>query len=75
MSDRVKATVHLVIEIPFEVTDNGYLGSTNSSLDEHIKAAREHVQRHHVYLKSNTDQEPKLIKNAVMRVERIVITP
>lgn len=75
MSDRIKATIHLVVEIPFEVTDGGYLGSSTSSLEEHIKAAKDHVQRHQVYLKSNTDHEPKLVRNAVMRVKEVVITP
>jgi hypothetical protein len=69
----MKATIHIVVEIPFEIADNGYLGTTNSSIDEHIKAAKEEVQGHHVYLKKNTDKEPKLVKNAKLRVERVVL--
>ena len=69
----MKATINLVVEIPFEISDNGYLGTTNSSIDEHIKAAKEEVQRHSVYLKRNTDSEPKLFKGATLRVKSVVL--
>lgn len=70
----MKATIHLIIEVPYAVADNGYLGTTNSSIDEHIKHAKEEVQRYQVYLKSNTDAEPKKVP-ATFRVDKVVLEP
>lgn len=70
----MKATVHLVIEVPYEVFDNGYLGDTKSSIAEHIQAAKDEVQRCHVFLKKNTDTEPQLV-HATFRVDKVVLTP
>jgi hypothetical protein len=70
----MKATINLVIKIPYEVTDNGYLGTTNSSIDEHMKAAKEEVQRQTVFMKGPTDSEPKQVR-ATFEVESVVLTP
>jgi len=70
-----KAVIYIDVVIPFEISDSGYLGTKNSSIDEHIAAAKEEVQRCHVYLKRNTDNEPTLVPDAVMRLKKVVIEP
>ena len=40
----MRAIVKVNIESEFEVSDGGYLGDTNSSIQEHIEAAMEHLE-------------------------------
>jgi hypothetical protein len=71
----MKVIVHIAVKIPFEISDGGYLGSKNSSINDHINAAKNKVGRMQVGVKKSPSDETFEPVKATLSVEKVELIP